>query len=151
MTKNAVLACVGLFSLGILLGGSLGLPLGMVVGHYTPRSVKQSPERQIPSIEGITSYNETGRTPIEASPPVVIQKLTVRLSRDEFTKATAGKMKDEIISAVGRPDRTTRDSTDGSFENWYYANKTFDPTTGKSDNLAVIVIGFGRFNSVRFQ
>lgn len=57
------------------------------------------------------------------------------LDHDEFVKLTLGKTRDEVIKAVGRPDKIKKDpNPDISNERWFYYRKTFDKKTGKVDH-----------------
>jgi DNA repair exonuclease SbcCD ATPase subunit len=51
--------------------------------------------------------------------------------RDEFRETVVGKTEDQVIQAVGKPDRT---SDFGGYSHWYYDGKTKDRFTGKLDN-----------------
>jgi outer membrane protein assembly factor BamE (lipoprotein component of BamABCDE complex) len=68
-------------------------------------------------------------------------------TREEFRQLVVGKSADEVISAVGRPDKT---SDNGGDPYWYYWDKTVDPTSGKTDSNAQVVFKHGQVARVNY-
>jgi outer membrane protein assembly factor BamE (lipoprotein component of BamABCDE complex) len=62
-------------------------------------------------------------------------------TREEFERLVIGKTKDEVIKAVGRPDRTSKQA-EGT-EYWYYSDVIRDPITGKLDRQVQVVFEDG--------
>lgn len=61
------------------------------------------------------------------------------MSRDEFTRAVQGRTPDQVIAAVGRPDRTSTGGEGGLTQYWYYDDAAKDPITGKVGKVQVVV------------
>lgn len=57
------------------------------------------------------------------------------VGRDEFRRRVLYRQAKDVIAAVGRPDET-RDA--GGTAYWTYRNRTRDPVTGRTDEVAVI-------------
>jgi hypothetical protein len=53
------------------------------------------------------------------------------MTRYEFSLAVMGKTPDEVITAVGKPDRTSE--SEGRVV-WYYTNRSTHPLTGQTDS-----------------
>lgn len=70
-----------------------------------------------------------------------------RWTRDEFRALVMGKTKDEVIAAVGKPDKTQEDRT---AEYWYYDKRTYDPVAEKNDNRVQVVFKDGIVTGVNF-
>jgi hypothetical protein len=68
-------------------------------------------------------------------------------SREEFETLVVGKSPDEVIAAVGKPDRT-----EGSEDRagWFYGERTRDPVTGKTDYRAVLHFEAGKVSRVQY-
>jgi len=69
------------------------------------------------------------------------------MTRDEFTRSVMGKSADEVIAAVGKPDRTSKS---GTSETWFYDEKTTDSVTGKVDITAYVNLKDGVVYHVHF-
>ena len=80
--------------------------------------------------------------------PHAFPTVTFPMMRDEFKRVVVGKRPEEVIQAVGKPERTTEHSSGD--ESWIYRNKTKDPTTEKVGN-AYLHFKSGIVNSVSFH
>lgn len=67
--------------------------------------------------------------------------------RDEFRSLVMGKTTDEVLAAVGKPDRT-QDS--GSTFFWQYNNLAKDPITGEIDSTTQVTFEDGKVISVDY-
>lgn len=71
------------------------------------------------------------------------------MSRAEFmSKCRVGKDYVDCGQAVGTPDKTQGGSS--STEYWYFARRTFDPATGKTDAMAQVIIERGWVTAINF-
>jgi hypothetical protein len=68
-------------------------------------------------------------------------------ARAEFKELVMGKTADEVIAAVGKPDRTEADEF-GTY--WHYRGRTTDPVTGKTDPDTRLEFKEGRVSEVNF-
>ena len=68
-------------------------------------------------------------------------------TREKFRELVIGKTPDEVIAAVGKPDRTVESGT-AIF--WYYDARTTNPDTGMADKKAQVVIRNGRAAEVNY-
>lgn len=82
-----------------------------------------------------------GRSPVseKAEQVGVADKAEKVYSRDEFRGLVVGKTPDEVIRAVGRPDKTS--GADSRY--WSYRERTRDPITGKTDGNIMVVFENG--------
>ena len=66
------------------------------------------------------------------------------VSRQQFERAVMHKTRDEVIDAVGRPDRTESECFGNPFgeayreSRWYYYRRTLDPASGREDPAAMV-------------
>jgi hypothetical protein len=60
-----------------------------------------------------------------------------KFTREEWKTMLIGKTPEEVIAAVGRPNRT-REYTDETPHEWGYYNKVFNPVTAKYETGEVI-------------
>ena len=67
--------------------------------------------------------------------------------REEFTDLLMGKTGDEVVGAVGKPDRTAEDS---EFEYWHYRKRTRDAVTHKVDSDAQVIFQHGRVVRINY-
>jgi hypothetical protein len=67
--------------------------------------------------------------------------------RDEFGKLVQGKTQEEVLKAVGKPDRT---QSAGDRVYWYYNKITKDPVKNKIDSRAQVLFQGGRVASVSY-
>lgn len=69
-------------------------------------------------------------------------------TRDELRAAVVGKTKDEVVSLIGKPDRT-EEPHKGNY--WSYWGVNIDPATGKRDASAYLYFDAeGRVKKVEF-
>lgn len=68
-------------------------------------------------------------------------------TRDEFRNLIIGKTPDQVLKAVGKPDRT-REIT--GMNVWYYDATTTDPVTGKVDRAAQVIFEQGVVDRVSY-
>jgi hypothetical protein len=68
-------------------------------------------------------------------------------TRDEFRALVLGRTRDQVIEAVGKPDKTQ--DADGDIY-WYYQKRTVDPVTGKVDRSVQVVFLSGVVRSVNY-
>ena len=68
-------------------------------------------------------------------------------TREKFRELVIGKTPDEVIAAVGKPDRTVES---GTAVFWYYDARTTDPATGQADKKAQVVIRNGKAAEVNY-
>ena len=66
--------------------------------------------------------------------------------RAEFRALVAGKTEQEVLNAIGEPDRKEDKGADAL--TYFYDAKTTDPATGKPDPTTAVRFKFGRVNSV---
>jgi outer membrane protein assembly factor BamE (lipoprotein component of BamABCDE complex) len=65
--------------------------------------------------------------------------------RSDFTEMIMGKTEEEVLDAVGKPDRT---SEDGDTRYWHYRKRTKDPVTGTPDSDVQVVFNNGKVVTV---
>lgn len=68
-------------------------------------------------------------------------------TRDQFRDLLVGKTPDEVVKAVGKPDRTH--DIAGRIV-WHYDGMTTDPATGKPDRTAQVIFEQGVVNRVNY-
>ncbi|HKB00996.1 MAG TPA: hypothetical protein VKD90_02200 [Gemmataceae bacterium] len=68
-------------------------------------------------------------------------------TREKFRELVIGKTPDEVIAAVGKPDRTVES---GTAVFWYYDARTTNPATGKTDKKAQVVIRYGKAAEINY-
>lgn len=68
------------------------------------------------------------------------------LTRENFKSLIDMKTPDEVMRLVGPPDRTSGSNS----ENWIYRGKTYDPITGKTDYLIVVIFENGHVVNISF-
>jgi hypothetical protein len=68
-------------------------------------------------------------------------------TRAEFRVLVLGKTPDEVIKAVGNPDRT---SESGVAVFWYYDARTTNPATSRTDSKAQLVVRDGKVAEVNY-
>ncbi len=67
------------------------------------------------------------------------------MSRDEFgAKLVVGMSEQEVLAAVGTPDNTTKEDSDGD-KYWYYWERTVDPIKGKVDSSIQVCFSKGKY------
>lgn len=70
-------------------------------------------------------------------------------TRDEFRTLVMGKTQDEVIAAVGKPDKASQEP-DREF--WRYFGRTYDPAAnGKAEDSAELEFNSGRVARVRIH
>jgi outer membrane protein assembly factor BamE (lipoprotein component of BamABCDE complex) len=69
-------------------------------------------------------------------------------TREQFRALIIGKTREEVIKAVGKPERTQEVSGYGEY--WFYRNLTKDPITDKLDFSAQVVFENGVVNRVNY-
>lgn len=67
--------------------------------------------------------------------------------RDEFKKSILGKTESQVLDLLGQPVYTNEV---GPSKMWQYEGRTFDPTTGKTDNRVSIFFRGGKVDSVNY-
>lgn len=72
------------------------------------------------------------------------------MSREELQQAIIGKSPDQVIAAIGRPDRTSTGGQGGLTQYWYYDGATKDEITGKVDSTAQVIVENGQVDSINF-
>jgi hypothetical protein len=70
-----------------------------------------------------------------------------RMSRDAFRAAVMGKTTDEVIAAIGRPDKS---ADSGRWLTLTYKSRTHDALSGNADDAAFVQIQDGRVVQVGF-
>jgi hypothetical protein len=70
-----------------------------------------------------------------------------KYTRDEFKNLVVGKSKSEVVALLGRPKATQQS---GDLELWDYPNRTTDPVTGKTDDVAQVEFEGDRVANVSF-
>lgn len=83
----------------------------------------------------------------KSTPPAESKQAAKRWTREEFRKTVVGKTPDEVIAAVGKPDRTN-DFDDR--KSWFYKELTTDPITDKVDKSITVRFKDGRVYEVVF-
>jgi hypothetical protein len=68
-------------------------------------------------------------------------------TRDEFRAKVIGKTQNDVLSAVGKPDRTI---DLGDTTTWTYRDRARDAITGKLDGLIQVTFQSGRAMDVSF-
>ncbi len=68
-------------------------------------------------------------------------------TRDQFRQLVIGKTPDEVIKAVGKPDRT---QDFAGTRAWYYDRITTDPITGKVDRTSQVIFEQGVADRVTY-
>jgi len=68
-------------------------------------------------------------------------------TRQEFTVLIRERTRDEVLRALGKPDRTSQDD---EAEYWTYRDRTRDPLTGRTDGAAQLVIRRGRVEAINY-
>ncbi len=69
------------------------------------------------------------------------------MTRYEFSLAVVGKTMDQVIAAVGRPEKTSE--SEGRTI-WDYSNRTSHPVTGEIDPLAQVIFKDGLVTDALF-
>ncbi len=69
-------------------------------------------------------------------------------SRQEFQNQVTGMTKAQLLDYYGRPDSIQRSGT--SIERWSYSRLTYDPTTGKRDDMTQVTFEDGTVTGVFF-
>ncbi len=78
----------------------------------------------------------------QAEPPA-----SLVYGRDDFTQLLMDKSEEDVVEAVGRPDRTSEDS-DTSY--WHYHRRTQDSVTNRLDDDAQVVFRGGKVVGVNY-
>jgi hypothetical protein len=68
-------------------------------------------------------------------------------TRAEFRVLVLGKTPDEVVRAVGSPDRR---SESGVAVFWYYDGRTTNPATSKTDGKAQLIVRDGKVAEVNY-
>jgi hypothetical protein len=100
-------------------------------------------------------YWATAIPPANATAPVVVQAdpakgakgITRVYTRQEFRDLVMGKVQDEVIAAVGKPDET---SEDGDVVRWTYGGRVRDPGPGQPAATPVVVFREGKAAEVQY-
>ena len=66
--------------------------------------------------------------------------------RDDFN-AILGKSEDQVLEAVGKPDKT---SEDAQATYWHYRGRTRNPATGQTDSDVQVVFERGRVIALNY-
>lgn len=77
-----------------------------------------------------STYASTSSAQAEDSPD-----LSKMITREKFNRMLVGKSSAEVIQLMGAPDATTELVGD---KTWSYEQRTYDPVTGKPDNMAML-------------
>ena len=119
---------------GVAVGGVLGLGVGFAGGYVAGRSAK-APAAAVASPDA-AKVGEATATP-------------KRYGRDEFRKLVTGKQHSEVLSLIGKPEKTRPYHDDGRAieeETWVYRALTTDPVSGAAD--ARVTLTFGQSNPI---
>ena len=116
---------------GLLIGiGIAGLAIALVVGGSCVVGVWWLAKDRPPDVQPTRTATGNERKPY---------------TREEFKALVMGKTPDEVIAAIGRPDKTWDDGKE-----WSYDGITIDPITGKRDYVSSIEFKDGKVARVRF-
>ncbi len=74
-----------------------------------------------------------------------------RYSVEQFKRLVKGKTEQEVIAAVGKPQRImSREQTENRTY-WYYVYRTYDPATGQAQPQTEVIFRDGRVIQVNLE
>jgi len=91
--------------------------------------------------------DEAVQAEAEARPDAAKGETKRVYTRQEFRELVMGKTPDEVIAAVGKPDRT---ADDDNSQVWRYDERTRDPVTGKADDNTHVYFENGKVTRVSY-
>jgi threonine dehydrogenase-like Zn-dependent dehydrogenase len=124
----------------------LVLGLGVVGGMYWLLSARQSAQQAVAMHEQMVARERAEQA--AARQPVPPADRPAPLTRDEFKAKVMGKTPEQVIEAVGNPDRKDAEGADST---WHYDRRTIGPGSKAADATARLAFKDGVVAVVHFN